>query len=148
MSVLGDLARVRERPQVYLRIISRTISTGGLLNAFKSRLPFRLPDAEYPYRGVGIHKRLQSAVPVLRITDRTCSGPTRFHGGLDFRENRLTALRVFPANPAGHWGRGTHHAPAIRRVRNSTARCGEGLDAHDKLPTLLREKLASNCSLV
>lgn len=48
MSVLGDLARIRERPQVYLRIISRTISTGGLLNAFKSRFPFRLSDAEFP----------------------------------------------------------------------------------------------------
>jgi hypothetical protein len=48
VSVLGDLARIRERPQVYLRIISRTISTGGLLNAFKSRFPFRPPEAEFP----------------------------------------------------------------------------------------------------
>jgi MoaA/NifB/PqqE/SkfB family radical SAM enzyme len=48
MSVLGDLARVRERPQVYLRIIARTISTGSLVETLKSRFPFRLPDAEFP----------------------------------------------------------------------------------------------------
>jgi MoaA/NifB/PqqE/SkfB family radical SAM enzyme len=48
MSVLGDLARVRERPQVYLRIIARTISKGSLLETLKSRFPFRLPDAEFP----------------------------------------------------------------------------------------------------
>ena len=48
MSVLGDLARVRERPQVYLRIIASTIAAGGLLRAIKSRFPFRLPDAEFP----------------------------------------------------------------------------------------------------
>jgi sulfatase maturation enzyme AslB (radical SAM superfamily) len=48
MSVLGDLDRIREGPQVYLRIISRTISTGGRLKAFKSRFPFRPPDAEFP----------------------------------------------------------------------------------------------------
>jgi sulfatase maturation enzyme AslB (radical SAM superfamily) len=48
VSVLGDLARVRERPEVYLRIIARTISMGGLLETLKSRFPFRLSDAEFP----------------------------------------------------------------------------------------------------
>ncbi len=48
MSVLGDLARVRERPQVYLRIIASTISTGSLVETLKSRFPFRLPDPEFP----------------------------------------------------------------------------------------------------
>jgi len=48
MSFLGDLARVRERPQVYLRIVARTISTDGLLETIKSRFPFRLPDPEFP----------------------------------------------------------------------------------------------------
>ena len=48
MSVLGDLARVRERPQVYLRIIASTILTGGLVETLKTRFPLRLPDAEFP----------------------------------------------------------------------------------------------------
>ncbi len=48
MSVLGALARVRERPQVYLRIIANTISTGSLLETLKSRFPFRMPDPRFP----------------------------------------------------------------------------------------------------
>jgi MoaA/NifB/PqqE/SkfB family radical SAM enzyme len=48
MSILGDLARVRERPQVYLRILASTISTGSLVETLKSRFPFRLPDPKYP----------------------------------------------------------------------------------------------------
>jgi MoaA/NifB/PqqE/SkfB family radical SAM enzyme len=48
MSVLGDLARLRERPRVYLRIIASTISTGSLLGTLKSRFPFRLPDPDFP----------------------------------------------------------------------------------------------------
>ncbi len=48
MSVLGDLARFRERPEVYRRIIASTISTGSLLETLKSRFPFRMPNPQFP----------------------------------------------------------------------------------------------------
>ena len=94
---------------------------------------------------VGIHELLQSALSVLRIADRACSGPTGFHDGCDIFENRIAAPRISSANPAGDRWRGTDGPPAVRRVRSSTTRGCAHLDAHDKRSTLFREKFTPNC---
>jgi MoaA/NifB/PqqE/SkfB family radical SAM enzyme len=53
MSILNDIARLRERPQVYLRFLQRTISRGGFTDALRSRFPFRFSDPKFP-RIVGL----------------------------------------------------------------------------------------------
>jgi MoaA/NifB/PqqE/SkfB family radical SAM enzyme len=102
MSLLGDLWRVCERPQLYARILTKAITSGGALDLLKSRFPFYFSDPTVP-RSVGLEltNACNLRCPYCSAQTNAVKGKTGFMSDRTFsrllshlRQFRLHMLRV------------------------------------------------------